>query len=259
MPAAIKNADAYMGKGDLYKVDPLTIKIMPDFNPRQGIGDLTELKESIRANGFYRDKPLLLHQRGADLFVVSGHRRLQACLELIKEGVRIFSVPAVLEQEADPAVLLARALAANQNSEPLGSMDEARAFKKLQGYGWEPKQIAANVGRSVSHVYGRLKLLEALPEVLAAQARGEITQTDVVRVVEKAGKAGVSQGEVLTEKVRERQKKQQAPKPLGGDGEDRGLQRDLLDVRGVAWVVEQLLDYADKEEVLDAIHDLAAR
>lgn len=268
MSSSMKKVEGYVGSTDLFKIDPRKIVIREGWNPRKVIGEgtLEELKASIRDNGFYPDKPVLLYRRGVELELISGHRRLQSVLELIEEGVPIVAIPAVLDQTGDEGERLARALSANHNGVALEPMEEANAFKRLRGYGWESKRIAEKIGRSLSYVSGRLKLLEATPDVLDAAARGQITQTDVVRVVERASRNGVSQGTVLGQTIQKRAvRKNRADRPEGGSAstltlsgeEHRALLQDILDVRGVAWVVSVLLDYADKEEVLDAIHEVA--
>lgn len=265
MSSSMKSVEACIGHTDLFKIDPRKIVIRTGWNPRAELGDLVDLKASIRENGFYPDKALLLYRRGVALELVSGHRRLQAVLELIDEGTPIVSVPAVLDQTGDEGEQFGRALSANQNSVPLEPMDEARAFQRLTKYGWEPKRIASKVGRSLSFVYGRLKLLEVEPNVLEAAARGEITQTDVVRVVERANRDGVSQVEALDQTMQKRRahrlsipSERDRRKTFDGEAH-RALIQDVVDVQGVAWVICVLFDYADMEEMLDAIGVALAR
>lgn len=264
MSSSMQKVVGYIGHTDLFRIDPYKIVIREGWNPRSTLDDLADLKTSIRENGFYVDKALLLYRRGVDLELISGHRRLRAVLELIEEGIPIVSVPAVLDQTGDEGERLARAISANQNGIPLDPMDEGRAFQRLVGYGWETRRIAVKIGRSQSYVYGRLKLLEAETDVLNAAARGEITQTDVVRTVEHASKDGVKQTEALDQIIKKRKAVKKSA--LSGRSLSEALLEDaacamksLLDAYGVAWVVSKILQYADKDEVLDAIHDVAAQ
>lgn len=257
MSSSMKKTVGYLGHSDLFKVDPRKIAMLEGWNPRTVIhrDHLDVLKMSLRDNGFYLDKPLLLHRTGEQLVLISGHCRLQAVLELIDEGVPFVSVPAVLEQTGDEGERLARALAANQNSAPLEPLDEARAFTRLIGYGWEPKRIAEKVGRSLSHVYGRLKLLEADADVLAAAERHEITTSDVVRVVEKSGRDGTRQAEALGRVKEQRQSsahKRQVD-PVEQETNDAVTVKRLLDTYHIGWVMGEILAHVDKEEVLDWI------
>ena len=261
----MKRIEGYAGSTDLFKIDPRTIVTREGWNPRSVaslVSNLEDLKASIKENGFYSDKPVVLYRRGAALELLSGHRRLRAVLELIDEGVPIVSIYAVLDQSGDEGERFGHALAANQHGVPLEPLDEAHAFQRLSGYGWEPKRIAAKIGRSLSYVYGRLKLLEATSDVLHAVEQKEITQTDAVRVVERANKDGVGQSEVLDQAIAQR--KQRKKKAASGWSssealakEDELMMKRLCDDYGVAWVVVQLLAYADKEEVLDCIHTVA--
>ena len=253
----MKNVEGYVGHTDLFKVDPRKIVICEGWNPRTVCdrASFDNLKLSIRDNGFYPDKPLLLYRNGSTLELIDGYRRYCAVMELIAEGVPFVAVPAVLDQTGDIGERLARALSANQNSVPLDLMDEARAFQRLTGYGWESKRIAEKIGRSLSYVYGRLKLLEATTDVLDAASRGEITQTDIVRTVERANREGTSQVAVLDQTIQKRKVSKASPKATA-ETDERTMMR-LLDEYGVAWVVSALLNYTDKAEVIDAIHEAA--
>jgi ParB/RepB/Spo0J family partition protein len=251
--SSMKKVEGYIGHSDLFKVDPRKIAVRDGWNPRTFVDTdrLEELKASMRDNGFYSDKPLLLHRSGDQLTLISGHRRLQAVLELIDEGIPFVSVPAVLDQTGDEGERLARALAANQNGVPLEPLDEAHAFKRLVGYGWEPKRIAAKVGRSLSHVYGRLKLLEADPDVLEAVEKREITTSDAVKVVEQSGKSGSSQTQALAHVKEKRQAKRQGKDPNAQEERDAAIIKYLLDTYPLGWVMGEILAHVEEEEVLE--------
>ena len=254
MSSSMKRTIGYVGHSDLFKVDPRAIVVREGWNPRTSIDTalLDDLKASLKDNGYYLDKPLLLHRKGEQLVLISGHRRLQAVLALIEEGVPFVSVPAVLDQTGDEGELLARALSANQNGVPLEPLDEAHAFMRLTGYGWEPKRIAEKVGRSLSHVYGRLKLLEAETEILEAVERKEITHTDAVRVVEQSGKNGTSQAEALGVVKERRQAKRSGPVgPVEQEKRDSETLIRLLNRYQLGWVMGEILARVDKEYILE--------
>lgn len=246
MSSSMSKTEAYVGKTDLFKIDPRKIVIEPGHNPRTRPVELFEIEslmDSIRVNGFYLDKPLLLNRRGTQLVLVDGERRLRAVLALIEEGEQVVSVPAVLEISQNPAVLLARALAANQNTLPLTPEEEARAFKRLIGYGWVVVSIAAQIGKSQSYVYGRLKLLEARDEVLEAAREGSITTSDAVRVVETANRENVAQEVVLERKKAERQAKK-APKSVDdrtSDQKDTDVLFELFEKKPTSWFARKLM------------------
>lgn len=257
IPGIVKRTD------HLLQVDPREILVRDDFNPRT-VFALEDMKASIKDNGFFLDKPILLNRRGTELILVDGERRLRAVLELIAEGVPLLSIPAVFESTQNEGELLARALAANSGQAPLEPFDEARAFKRLKGYGWDAAEIARKVGRSQSHVYGRLALLDASQEVVDAVEEGVIGTSDAIKVV-KASQRGVEQSRALKEVVKKKgEKKAKSVRRNRPETHEASLGDDLenlkliLDERGIAWVVRQLLEYADKEEVLDAVADICA-
>lgn len=259
MSNSMIKTDAYVSKDDLFKVDPRHVRHEEGWNPRTVLDreKLDELKSSIKANGFYKDKPLLLRRDGNTVYLVEGHRRHTAVMELIDEGEPILSVFAVLETNGDPAMRLARALCANNNGEPLEPLDEARALQRLvEGFGWAIPQVAAKVGRSASHVRARLTLLEAAPEVLEAVRDKAITNTDAIKVVAKSKREGKTQKDVLDSAVQSRKNGKVRPEVV--EDHDAVLMREILDGRGVFWVMKVILDYADSEEVLDAVHEVKA-
>lgn len=258
MSSSMQKTAGYVGHSDLFRIDPRSIVVETGWNPRTFVDRdaLEELKSSLRDNGFYVDKPLLLYRKGTQLILRGGHRRLQAVRELIDEGVPFVSVPAVLDQTADVGEQLARALASNQNGVPLEPLDEAHAFKRLTGYGWEPKRIAEKVGRSLSHIYGRLKLLEADSEVLEAVERREITTTDAVRVVEQSGRNGMPQAQALENVKEKRQAKKRQVDPDMQEARDGEVLKHLLDTRQIGWVMGEILAHVDKEDVLEWVSKL---
>lgn len=256
MASNITKAEGYVSRTDLFKIDPRKIRIREGWNPRQTF-ELDELKTSICDNGFFNNKPLLLAKKGTELYLVDGERRLRAVLELLDEGVPIVAIPAVLDVSQDEGVLLARALSANNNAEPLDQYEEAQGFQRLIGYGWSIARIAQEVGKSSSHVSGRLLLLEASSEVKQAVVDRRIMPSDAVRVVRESNKKGEKQEVTLARKVSERATKKAAPTLTvvrGGGGSDEDDLVKLVHMRGLPWVIRCLLemDYT-AEELITAV------
>lgn len=262
MSSSMKKTDAYVGSTDLFKVDPRKILIREGWNPRIHF-EIDELKESIRDNGFYLEKAVLLNRKDNELYLVDGERRLRAVLALIDEGVDIKAIPAVLETSRDEGELLARALASNSNAAALQPLEEAQAFRRLMHYGWTQQQIAAKVGRSVGHIYGRLSLLEAEPEVHRAMEEKKITTSDAVRVVQESSRTGATQATVLEKKVAARIERKIAPKVVeapvvqGGADNDEAHLVKAVKTYGPVWVIEVLkaMDFT-AEQLHDAITEV---
>jgi len=73
------------------------------------------------------------------------------------------------------------------NGRKLSPLDEGRAFERLLRYGFEVREIADRVGRSLPFVYDRLKLCNMTPEVKAALEKGAITIKDAARAAKESG------------------------------------------------------------------------
>lgn len=246
MPSPLRSHAGYISRADIYRIDPRHITVRQGWNPRTifDTESMAELQASIREHGVI--DPLLVKQDGPDLVLIDGERRLRATLALIAEGVEILSVPALLGKSGNEADLLTAALIANQN-EPLTPLDEARAYQRLIGYGWDIAMVAQKVGKSVSTVRNRLTLLEATPEVLTAVDAGEVTQADAVRIVKQAARAGQRQTDVLKKVSTERVNG--TTQPRGSQTAKRGIVdedsslifRGLCESHGLSWLVDQLL------------------
>jgi ParB/RepB/Spo0J family partition protein len=241
----MKKTDAYVGSTDLFKVNPRKIIVRPGWNPRTRF-DVEELKESIRDNGFYNHKPVLLSRKDTELYLVDGERRLRATLELMDEGLEILAIPAVLETSRDEGELLARALASNINAAALDPIEEAHAFNRLKCFGWELRRIAAKIGKSISYVSGRLTMLEAEPEVHQAIAEKQITVSDGLRVVQESNRTSTPQKELLEKKVKARVEKKTTPRPetlavmQGGASSDEDTLVRLVKGHGLPWIIATL-------------------
>ena len=91
----------------------------PD-NPRKNIGDVTDLADSIRANGLLA--PLSVVPNGSRYRVIAGHRRLAACKQ-----AGIGAVPCFVLQ-LDPLQQLGAMVTENCQREQLTALEEAEAI-----------------------------------------------------------------------------------------------------------------------------------
>ena len=152
-------------------------KLRPDpANPRRaGVGDVTQLAESIAAVGILQ--PLLVSPDpeaapGEGYLVVFGHRRLA--------GARVAGlaeVPAEIREMA-PADRLATQLVENLQRADIDALDEALAYKKLLDLKLSQREVAERVGRSQGHISKRLALLRLPAPVRKALDSGGITISD---------------------------------------------------------------------------------
>ena len=140
-------------------------------NPRQAANEeaLEALTESVRACGILQ--PIVVRRVADDkgFEVICGHRRLAAA---IRAGLEV--VPAIVRL-VDDAEAFDMAMAENLQRQDLTEIDEAEAYRAWQERGQTGAEIALKVGRSVAHVYGRLKLLELPDAAKDAIKSGQMT------------------------------------------------------------------------------------
>lgn len=126
----------------------------PD-NPRKDLGDLTELKDSIRMNGILQN--LTVIERDADAgeyTVIIGHRRLAAA------RLAGFSPLPCMVVEMDEKEQLCTMLAENMQRSDLTIYEQAQGFQMMLDLGESIESIAKQSGFSESTVRRRIKLAE---------------------------------------------------------------------------------------------------
>jgi ParB/RepB/Spo0J family partition protein len=175
------------GKRDAYPFDPRLLKIDAGYNVRDleapdERDDLNELKESIRTNGVR--VPLEVRLIDENVFVVSGHRRHKAVMELIAEGEEIKAVPVMPEPKHTSEVDRILNLVVSNSGKPLKPLEIAEVVRRLIAFGWEKQQIAKRLGwKSPSTVTQHLDML-ALPEGVKEQVRENvISATEATKVL----------------------------------------------------------------------------
>jgi ParB family chromosome partitioning protein len=147
----------------------------PRHRLRDYLGEMGELKESIKAHGLLQ--PLLVRKVGSHYEIIAGHRRFQSLHEL---GVKEAECKVV---DATDQMAFELALVENIERKSLDPIEEAKAFKAYTdslGYG-SIEQLSKMLKKSPSFVVRRLELLK---------------NEDVVPLIQ-TGKLTVSQAEEL--------------------------------------------------------------
>jgi ParB/RepB/Spo0J family partition protein len=186
----------------LAEIHPSLIRIEKGFNPRQytlleNREHLDALKLSIREMGVR--VPLLVRwDVGSEqAILIDGECRLRACLELIKEGVEIKTVPVLQEQAANEADRLLLAITTN-TGKPLSIAESGAAFRRLVAYGWEHEAIATKTGHTARYVREALELSDAPEEVKQMVSSGSVTPALARKTLKEKGDSAAA---VLREKV----------------------------------------------------------
>jgi ParB/RepB/Spo0J family partition protein len=150
------------------------------FNPRTRYDaqDLQALADTIQAVGIMQ--PLLArpiwnntlqreHGGVSHYELVFGHRRLRAA-----KLAGVADAPVIVRELTNAQAAQLQAIE-NVQRKDLDAIEEALGYERyIKSHGVTKDQLAAEIGLSRSHVYARLKLLNAVPSVREACTAGEI-------------------------------------------------------------------------------------
>jgi ParB family chromosome partitioning protein len=124
--------------------------------PRQAMGDLSELIASVREKGVL--EPILVRRRSGRYQIIAGERRFRAATE-----AGLAEVPCIV-REASDAEAMELALVENLQRRDLTAFEEADGLKVLaETFGYTHEQVAEMIGRSRSSITETLSLA-AIPE-----------------------------------------------------------------------------------------------
>jgi ParB family transcriptional regulator, chromosome partitioning protein len=121
--------------------------------PRQVMGDLTELVASVKEQGII--EPIVVRQRGGRFQIVAGERRYQAA---VRAGLD--ELPVVI-RDVDDAGIMEIALVENLQRKDLTPFEEAEAMHTLcQQAGYTHERLAQKLGKSRSGITESLSLTQ---------------------------------------------------------------------------------------------------
>ena len=139
-------------------------------NPRRTFDEakLYELAESIKHNGLIQ--PITVRPNNQGFEIVAGARRYRAA-----QLAELFSVPARIV-EIDDAKALDWQLVENSQRVDVHPYEEAQGFQRLLDIpGYDVAALVEKSGKSASHVYARLSLLQLIPTVAEAFTQERIS------------------------------------------------------------------------------------
>lgn len=200
------------GKMEAPKLDPLIIKIRPNWNYRDTTSEAAQahiawLEQSIRERGV--QDPIEVEFTNGEVFLVDGECRLTAAQRLRNQGLDIL-IPAIAVR-GDEADVLARAMLANGGLPPT-LLEFGKAGERLRNYGWSFEKIAALVPPSITGGDARkalrfaqdaVELQQAPLEVKEAVAHGvDGVQVSPALAVAATRKNRVMAGEIIREEAK---------------------------------------------------------
>jgi ParB family chromosome partitioning protein len=139
-------------------------------NPRQTFEEskLHELAESIRQHGLIQ--PITVRPNAKGFEIVAGARRFRAA-----QFAELFSLPARIV-ELNDAQAMEWQLVENSQRVDVHPYEEAQGFQRLLDLpGYDVTALVEKSGKSASHIYARLSLLQLIPEVAKAFTEERIT------------------------------------------------------------------------------------
>jgi ParB family chromosome partitioning protein len=151
--------------------------------PRQQVGDLSELVASVREKGIL--EPILVRPMGSRFQIVAGERRYRAALE-----AGLGEVPCVVRDTSD-AETMEIALIENLQRQDLSAFEEADGLKTLaEGYGYTHERMAQKLGKSRTSIT-EILALAAIPEEVRQVCRlADIRSKSLLLQVVRQGDRG---------------------------------------------------------------------
>ena len=152
--------------------------------PRAAFDDfaLMELAASIRENGLLQ--PVTVRPLASGYELIMGERRYRACKLLGHTHIEAFVLPA---DDSESALL---ALVENVQRQNLHFFEEAEAYNRLISGGMRQETLARLLGKSVSAVSNRLRLLRLEPAVREAITEGGLSERHARALLPLPGEEG---------------------------------------------------------------------
>lgn len=247
-----RNHEAVVGRNDIYRVDPTKVKVVSGWNPRSSFDaqKMEELKDSIKENGVLMPIRVKINSND-EMVLIDGERRLRATLLAISEGVEILSVPAFIERKTMNEIeMLVHAMVSNQG-EPLTMVEEANAIGKLHKYGLKIEDIAKKLGKSYQTINNRLSLLDASPELIEEMEKGEVSFSDVKKIVKDSDGLDSQQEKLKEVKEKKAKRKSEGKKASAGKKEYAELLKEAVE-----WLNELNVEKLSQvEELIERINE----
>lgn len=203
----------------------------PD-NPRKDLGDLSELADSIKANGIFQNLTVVVDDPTStisDFTVIIGHRRLAAA-----KMAGLTEVPCVIA-EMDQREQVQTMLLENMQRSDLTVYEQAQGFQMMLNLGATVEEIAQKSGFSGTTIRRRVKLLDLDPKEFKNSAERGATLFDYMEL----------------DKINDQKEKNKLLKVIGTPDFKAKLEKALNDQKKaarLAYIEETLSTFAKKVE-----------
>ena len=160
-------------------------------NPRKDLGDLTELAESIRANGVMQNLTVVADPETSKYLVVIGNRRMEAA-----KLAGLAEVPCVIS-DMDHRTQVATMLMENMQRQDLTVYEQAQGFQMMMDLGYTAKEIGEKTGFSEKTVRDRIKFTKFNQKNFEKAVQQGATLMDMIEISKLESKT--DQNEVMKE------------------------------------------------------------
>lgn len=171
----------------LAQVDPREL-LSHERNVRTQLGDLTEIRASIAAQGVLQ--ALTVVPEGDAFRVLFGHRRRAAAAEALDAGEWPEGLPPTVPCLVRPDLAgmapeqIVGMLVENDQRADLTESERAAGYAQLELFGLDVAEIARRTGRTQKHVQSALKLTKLGDTAAAAADAGKLSLDDVAELAE---------------------------------------------------------------------------
>ncbi len=205
------------------KYIPISL-IMPGRNqPRDVLGDLRELAESIREKGII--EPLIVRKKGDKYEIISGERRYRAALM-----VGLTQLPCI-EMDVDDREAMEIALIENIQRKDLTPFEIAEGYRALVTlYGYTHQELARRIGKARSTVTEMIEIANIPPRIKSLCMELGINASSVL---------------LLIARQRDEEAMEELARKIGAENLSRDEARRLARRRGPR---RKSIKFADEEE-----------
>lgn len=182
-------------KGEAIMVSLDDLRILPGFNPRirnhaRNL-HIRDIAESIKAHGFYADKPLAgiagFEGKRHVIYLTDGDCRYNACQLAISEGALLEFVPLVLKDRTTTMEDLTIALVRSNGGLRFSTMELAIAAKRLFKFNKSIPKIAADLGFTPEYVSQLLTIAGAPHLIREMIESGEVPAAVAIQTLRAHG------------------------------------------------------------------------
>jgi ParB family transcriptional regulator, chromosome partitioning protein len=179
------------------------LQVLPDFNVRLKDAEyhthIRSLADSMKANGYYKDKPLaaigVMSGKKSVIYITDGHCRYAALQIAIAEGAPIKMVPVSIKDKSTTMEDLTVALVRSNEGRKLRPLELAIACKRMIKFGRNEKEIGEAFGLTAFYVTNLLTLAGAPSAIRDMIESGVVPAQVAMDAIRKHGGDAV---EVLT-------------------------------------------------------------